>query len=105
MRKIRTRFYCGLVEVDRTPISKNVYLAVMNKHFTGYTVYTCTGYWEGEPEPSVVFEVLSPVQRDVPMYQVAGELRIAGNQNTVLVTSEEVFCDMVQEGALTGAKS
>jgi hypothetical protein len=93
VKKIRTRFYCGLIEADGTPITKNVYLGVMNKHFTGYTVFGASGYWQGEPEPSVVFEVLTPIKQDVPKYQVAEELRVAGNQNTVLFTTEEVYAD------------
>lgn len=94
-RKIRSRFYCGLVEADRTPISKNVYLEVMNRHFTGYTVFGASGYWQGEPEPSVVFEVLTDAQSDFPLLQVCEELREAGNQSAVLYTQEEVIYGFV----------
>lgn len=97
MQKIRARFYCGLEDVNRDHLGPSVYRAVMNKHFTGYTMFAATGYWESEPEPCVVFEVIRDPYNAVSTVQVAEELREAGNQSAVLVTTEEISADFISK--------
>uniref|UniRef100_A0A6M3JP30 Uncharacterized protein n=1 Tax=viral metagenome TaxID=1070528 RepID=A0A6M3JP30_9ZZZZ len=92
----RHRWYVGLIDKAGQDVDSEVYHAMLVWQLpnTGYTIYTTIGAWQGVREPSMVFEVLGD-DLPVPGEWIATELKGAGNQTSVLYTSQDVtakFC-------------
>lgn len=90
-----TRFYVGLIDRDGKPVQPEVYLDVMNnRHLAGFTCFEVTGYWHGQQEKSLVFEVIRAEYRtefDAKHYEdTSAILREVGNQESILMTVKEV---------------
>lgn len=94
----RIRFYCGL-QNHSGRVAKVIYEYVMDTYFPkGYTCFEATGVWECVREPSVIFEVVTRTADFSTVYarNVADRLRKAGEQQSVLVTVEEIRLEFVE---------
>jgi hypothetical protein len=57
---------------------------IVARYFDAFTMYPTTGYWKGQVEDSVVFEILTDDSDRV--LHAAEALRVELNQEAVLVT-------------------
>jgi hypothetical protein len=86
----RYRFYVGLTDKDRALVKPERYFHAMDAVLTSYTFFSAGGVWKGDHEQNMVFEVLATDDThmipDERVRAIAGFLRVAGNQETVMVT-------------------
>jgi hypothetical protein len=81
------KIYVGLTDKNGKPLTS---ISVENivKYsgiIQGATLYKTTGYWQGKEEFSIIIETTSP-----KAYELARELKIALNQESVLLTIQSV---------------
>ena len=90
MISTRYRFYVGLTDKDQQPVNPENYFHAMDALVTSYTYFEASGVWKGVHEASLVFELLATSDADVltevGVRAIAKDLRLAGNQETVMVT-------------------
>ena len=68
-------------------------VAMVSQDFPGFTLYECEGYWQGQPEQSLVFEIITlerVISRDV-IDNLAQRIKDHNHQQAVLVTCSD--CD------------
>lgn len=68
---------------------------IMTAHFDAFTMIPTTGFWKGTREDSVVFEVLTDDGATVQL--VAEAIRVALDQEAVLVTREATVATLITE--------
>lgn len=61
--------------------------AIAGQYFPGFTIETAQGYWEGQPEPSTIIEIVTDDARKVD--RLAEAIRLANGQTAVLVEAYE----------------
>jgi len=86
----RYRFYCGLADSEGNEVAPRTYFDAMDRLVASYTVFYTGGVWRGAHEKSIMFEVVcvTDVDKmdDFKVRAVASQLRLAGNQESVLAT-------------------
>jgi hypothetical protein len=63
-----------------------------SKLFPGFTLLEAQGYWQGQAEPSVIFEIVAPEGKDTQdsIACLAMKIEQLGQQEAVLVTVQDV---------------
>lgn len=83
------RFYLG----RGMPLSPFVWIApdaaarIVAQTFQGFTMFEATGYWEGKPEPALVFEILAREDEWGKVQNLAVLLRDSFKQSSVLMVT------------------
>lgn len=88
MISTRYRFYVGLTDKDKAPVKRLKYFHAMDAIHKAYTHFNAGGVWKGDHEKSLVFEVVDSEGKidDQVVRATVGFLKLAGNQETVMVT-------------------
>lgn len=84
----RYRFYVGLTDRYGLEVERIRYFRAMDVVHNAYTCFEADGVWKGDHEKSLVFEVVdSEGKIDCQIVRATvGFLKLAGNQQTVMVT-------------------
>jgi hypothetical protein len=61
-----------------------------SKLFPGFTLLEAQGYWQGQAEPSVIFEIVAPEDTQDSIAWLAMKIEQLGQQEAVLVTVQDV---------------
>lgn len=64
------------------------------KYFDCFTLYDAFGVWKGNTEYSAIIEVIGPANW-LAVKALATEIRIAGNQESVLITEQPVTVHLI----------
>lgn len=59
--------------------------AIVAQHFTGFTIYTATGYWNGIRENSLVIEIVCSVYHYRLILLVASQIKAINKQESVML--------------------
>ncbi len=65
-------------------------LDLFNQYFDGFTVYRGSGYWHGEHELCLVFEIIANVIRNDDIEKICEQINKMNSQDCCLVTIEQV---------------
>ena len=70
--------------------------AIVDRHFTGYTLHRGTGVWNHKAEPSLVIEIITPDDKLLDVKQVCKEINTLNRQECCLVTVHNVMAGLVK---------
>ncbi len=94
------RIYLGRTQGDKLISQPNVEKFIRNyidPVFDAFTVIDAQGRWKGKGEPSVVIEVITDETQRPSIDAVAAQYALLFNQDAVLVTSQDVTFDLVEQ--------
>ena len=74
---------------------KECLIEYLASRLEGYTVFYCDGYWLGSREDSLVIEYIAGRMGRVEVDNIAHWIKEHNNQQSVLVTQEEVTVDYI----------
>ena len=74
----------------------------IGRYFDGATIYATGGLWQGAREDSIVVEIVSTLAQLQAIVSLAGDLRIAFEQTTVLVTWQRCESLLLGEDTIQG---
>lgn len=104
MQGVSDRLYCGRSipgggEVTEADIDKFVNEVVEPRFPEGFTMWTATGNWEGQEEPTLVLEFLHPYGRrfDDEVREIAEEYRRRFSQEAVMRVSLPALMEFVDD--------
>lgn len=63
-------------------------IEAVSKEFESFTLIESQGYWKGQPESSVIFEIICPEAEGLDILTLAQEIKRLGGQEAVLCTEQ-----------------
>jgi hypothetical protein len=84
----RYRIYTELKNLDRIE-------EILNKAFTGYTMYPAKGVWKGVSERSLVIEIIETCAGP-RVFETARLIAVANQQEAVFVTRENIAAELIE---------
>ncbi len=79
-------------------------LDIVSRYFDGFTTYfAVVGYWRGQPESSLVIEILTDEPPSV-IARLAEDIRAHLNQATVLIVALLAEATLIEAGTLAEAQ-
>jgi len=70
-------------------------IEAVSKKFESFTTIEAQGYWKEQPEPSVIFEIISDWPVALKVQEAAQEIKRLGCQEAVLCTKQTIETDLV----------
>ena len=86
----RIRLYIGLQDNLKRRYSIEDLKPILNRYFEGYSITKTFGVYNGSQELSCIVETLQNTEDSYCLEKLADEIKIALNQESVLVTVEEI---------------
>jgi len=74
----------------------------IGRYFDGYTVTSAIGVYQGQTEPTTVITIVAPLSDMQKVMDLAGDIRVAGKQQSVLVTWGTVTRFDITEASVRG---
>lgn len=75
---------------------------IIGRYFSGYTVSSAIGVYEGQTEPTTVITIVAPLSDMQKVVDLAGDIRVAGKQHTVLMTWGRIGRLDISEATIRG---
>lgn len=66
---------------------------IVSQKFDGFTLYECSGFWQGNPEKSIVIEIITgckEIEEISKVRWIAEKIKEVNEQQTVYVTKANV---------------
>ena len=70
---------------------------ILDTKLPGYTLIRGVGYWEGKQEQSLVIEHIGEPALAKTILDIAKQIRIENRQRSVLVTTQDIDMEFVNE--------
>ena len=77
-----------------TPEYRANALRIVATYFSAFTVIYTKGYWESNPEDSLIIEVLSSASYDDIIHDVATSIKLHNKQDAVLITQTPITSEL-----------
>lgn len=81
------------------------YSTLVARYFPGATIYATTGLYGGQTEPGLVIEVSADLRDIQRAFDLAGDIRVACAQTSVLVTWAKVNAFEINDTSLADAQA
>jgi hypothetical protein len=94
MNYVRYRLYLGLSIPDGGMVNPFRAVEIVVSTFDAFTTFDAKGFWQGRPEPCLVFEILTE-EPTVKVRNLARRLQRTFKQTSVLLTTDTVKVDFV----------
>ena len=75
------------IKIYTQDIKRNKLLKLVSRYFKNFTMYKTTGYWQGLPEKSLMFEIVPDTLFNYhePVKRLCHDIKIMNCQESVLV--------------------